>query len=76
MDFVANIEEPVLYWVQKMEGSASEPRLWGMPVAGTSGFGPEAREYQGVVDFISAKERWEGQLLLTQGHANSRGFFW
>lgn len=78
MDFVKDIENPLLYWVQRIEGSPDDDlRLWGTSPAGTFGFGGEERSYTGDVFLISDKERREEkELSIVQGHINSRGFFW
>ncbi len=78
MDFVTDIETPLLYWVGRIEESPDDDlRLWGTSPAGTYGFGGEERSYTGDVFIISDKgRREEKNLSIMQGHVNSQGFFW
>lgn len=78
MNFITDIETPLLYWVERIEERPeNDPRLWGTSLADTYGFGGEERSYTGDVFFISDQgRREEKNLSITEGHLNSRGFFW
>ena len=80
MDFVTDIDTPVLHWIQKVtseESDSSQHKLWGVPVAGTHGFGPNDKRYfHGTLAAVSQTEDWQQDAVgLGEGHSTRKGFY-
>lgn len=78
MDFVTDIEKKVLMWIEKIEPEDDrQPRLWGRSMDGSFGFEGASREFFGTAFLIGEKDGLAlGEVAISQGHVNRRGFFW
>ena len=75
MDYVKDIEKPMLLWVKKASQSSGETVYWGDPLAGTLGFGENnARAFHGRASCLGLRKQWRGQdVTVSRGHTSEGG---